>query len=859
MRTQKVISFCISLLLFGSVGSLAQTNPEADSITVAIAPVYNQVSESHKFFLGDNYRKLWATPVKMKVFRLNEEKGGMVILQKGGGQQTKSLRLQDAAGNEWVLRTIQKDPGLALPESLRETVAKAIVQDQISASHPFGALVVPPLAAALGIPHANPEVVYLPDDPALGEYREEFANQVYLFEEREPVGVKDTDNTEKVLEKLEEDNDNRVHQRLVLRARLLDMLIGDWDRHEDQWRWIETEDEIGDYYLPVPRDRDQVFFTNQGLIPKIGSRKWIMPKFQGFDRAIRDIEGFNFNARYFDRRFLTDLGESDWREEVASVQQTLTDSLLEQAVRRMPAGIYALSGEEILQKLMARRNSLGQDALAYYRFLAKAVDIPGSDEEEFFEVQYAADGKVRVTVYNLKNDNIRGRVLYQRTFDPETTEEVRLYGRDGEDVFSVAGTHVSPIRVRMIGGGEEDVFNVPEDFQNSAKLYIYDRSDKDNTFPDRSLARLKVSSDSTVNAYEPRAFEYDVLMPLATAGYNLDDGVLLGVGFQYTKHGFRKAPFAARHRLVVGHALATKAFFAEYEAFFTKVFSKYDLSINLDARAPNNTSNFFGVGNETAFIEEGDKPIRYYRTRYDFVNAQVKLHRSLGRHWSANAGLLGQFYDNDQSNNRGRFIVSYAEQNPGEEIFGTKVYTGLVAELDLDTRDALQLPTRGLHWNTSLVASQQLNEQQNAYAQVISAVSFYVSPGSGDDFTIANRFGGGTTVGDPAFFQLLYLGGNRNLRGFRNFRFAGESMAYHNLELRLKLFDFTSYLFPGTLGLIGFHDVGRVWADRASSDVWHNGYGGGFYLVPAKLVLVQALLGFSEEDTLPYVAIGFRF
>jgi outer membrane protein assembly factor BamA len=183
----------------------------------------------------------------------------------------------------------------------------------------------------------------------------------------------------------------------------------------------------------------------------------------------------------------------------------------------------------------------------------------------------------------------------------------------------------------------------------------------------------------------------------------------------------------------------------------------------------------------------------------------------------------------------------------------------LAAGFDWDTRDNLQLPTRGIHWNTSVIASKQINNQQNAYGQIVSSLSFNISSGSNSIFTIANRIGGGTTVGDAAFFQKLYLGGNKNLRGFRNFRFAGESMAYHNLELRLKLFDFSSYLFPGTVGLIGFNDVGRVWADGESSTKWHNGSGGGFYLVPAKLVLIQALVGFSKEDTLPYISLGIRF
>src|SRR4029077_14124009 len=125
------------------------------------------------FIFGEGYRKLWAAPVKLKIFSLKNEKGGLTIVKRGGGLQTKSLRLKDAAGNEWVLRTIQKYPEKGLPPNLRAGLAKDILQDQVITGHPYSSLTVPPLADALGIAHAHPEIVYVPDDPLLGEYRKE--------------------------------------------------------------------------------------------------------------------------------------------------------------------------------------------------------------------------------------------------------------------------------------------------------------------------------------------------------------------------------------------------------------------------------------------------------------------------------------------------------------------------------------------------------------------------------------------------------------------------------------------------------------------------------------------------------------
>ncbi|HEX8278239.1 MAG TPA: hypothetical protein VF540_06070, partial [Segetibacter sp.] len=171
LQTQLMINrcklFCLLCLLFGSYLTRAQSSVTIiDSVTVAIAKEYDSVGSFHRFLLGESYRKLWSAPVRVKVFHLGKEKGGLSILQRGGGLQTKSLRLKDAGGREWVLRSIQKYPERGLPENLRKTVAKDILQDQVVTGHPYAALTVPPFATALGVPHSNPQIVYVPDDTA---------------------------------------------------------------------------------------------------------------------------------------------------------------------------------------------------------------------------------------------------------------------------------------------------------------------------------------------------------------------------------------------------------------------------------------------------------------------------------------------------------------------------------------------------------------------------------------------------------------------------------------------------------------------------------------------------------------------
>ncbi|WP_080055867.1 BamA/TamA family outer membrane protein [Spirosoma aerolatum] len=825
-----------------------------DSVQVAIAPEYERVGRVHRWLLGTNYRTEWASTVKLPVFDIRRTMGGFKILQRGGGFQTKSLRIEDSSGREWVLRSIQKDPAKALPRVLQQTIAKDVLQDEISAGYPFAPLAVPILAQAAGVPHANPRVVYLPDDPALGIYQADFGNSVYLFEERSPGDNKSV-STPKVLDALEKDNDNRVDEKAVLRARMLDLFMGDWDRHEDQWRWGSRKQDKGKLYYPIPRDRDQVFFRANGLLPTIGSLPWIQPKFQGFTARLPNVNGFMFNGRYFDRLFLHGLTEQDWTVELKKLHDALTDGVLEQAIRQLPEASQKKNGQKLLETLKIRREWLLKEGLTYYRFLAKAVDIPGSDKAELFRIEHLPDNKLTVSVFKITRNGVDDSPLYRREFDGRVTDEVRLYGRKGDDRFEVVGTQPAHIRVRLIGGKGEDVFTVAG---QPGKPRIYDARTEANVLPEAGKLVDRRSTDKTVNQYDPHAFKYDRVAPLATIGFNPDDGLILGAGVQWIKQGFRKTPYAAMNRLMITRSLATEAMSIKYDGMFTDLIGKNDLWLSAFSKAPDNVTNFFGPGNETVY--DKSHSIRYYRTRYDLINVAALLKPETGNHMELSVGPVFQHFSLNRGDNGGRFIEKYlADLLPQERFLQQESYVGLQAGLLINNRNNPVQPSRGLHWNTTILALQGFDEQSNNLLQFRTDLSVYTSFSPAARLVISNRIGGGLTYGNPAFYQLLYLGGQDNLRGFRTYRFAGNHLIYHNIEARLKLFSFRSFLFPASVGLLAFNDVGRVWLNGESSHRWHDGYGAGLYMNPAQLLTITASIGFSDESTLPYVSLGFRF
>ena len=431
-RLLLIVFLCFSISLI--------TGAQTDSMTVAGNSKF-KVTGGKKFWMGSNYRTEWKTPITIPVINLATEKGGLTPVKRGGGKQTKSLRLEDPAGRQYSFRSIQKFiTGKTLPLDLQSEAAEDLVADGVSASYPYAALSVVPLAKAAGVPSLDVKVVYIPDDPKLGEFREDFKNLPAYFEDRLPDSVSKDYDTEEVVAKLKDDNDNEVDQYALLKARILDMFIMDLDRHEGQWTWGAIDKDKGKLYYPIPKDRDQAFFINRGVIPGMVKWPWLVPQLQGFDARAKGINRFNFAARNLDRFFLNELGEQDWRRALEEFIPKMTDQVIEDAINRQPREIKPISGDFLITKLKARRQYLAAEVMQYYRFISEKVSITGSDKTELFEATRNSDGSVQLKVFKITKEGEQSTLMYDRTFDPKITEELRLYGFGGNDKFVVKGT-----------------------------------------------------------------------------------------------------------------------------------------------------------------------------------------------------------------------------------------------------------------------------------------------------------------------------------------------------------------------------------------------------------------------------------
>jgi hypothetical protein len=836
---------------------LSQINYSDSIVKVALSDIY-EAGNYRRFWMGDNYREIWNAKVDFPVFDIGTEKGGLSIIKRGGGMQTKSFRLKSTDGKQYVLRSVNKNVELVLPGNLRNTFALDLIQDGISASHPFSAITIPAMADAIGVLHTNPKLVWVPDDPRFGIYQKDLANGVFLFEERPNGNWKDFASfgnskkivgTDEVIENINDKHKYKIDQTAILKARLFDILINDWDRHEDQWRWASFKKKEETIYKPIPRDRDQVFFVSEGVIPWLATRKWINPKFQGFDYNIDDLKGLSFNARFFDRSFLNEPGLNDWQQMAKSINEQISDSIIHKAIDILPEKVYRHSGKEIEKKLISRKEKLEDYAKEYYLVLAKEVDIIGTNERELFKATRLENGNIDLTVTELSDKKGKEKEqLYKREFKIDETKEIRFYGLNGKDKYIIEGQSKKGIKIRIIGGkGNDSIIDRSKVNGWSKKTLIYDRKDKKNFVEKGPETKLKLSNHKSVNRYNRKQFRNNTAAPVLQLGYNIDDGIYLGGGVFSKIYSFRDSSF---QKTYFQYSYETGAFAAYYYGLFSGIAQEFDLLLDIQASLPKNVDNFFGLGNETKRITDD---IEYYRVRYKFININPMLQFNLNENINYSFGTFYRYFHVQDT--AGRYISELYPETLGSEAYQSHHYAGINANFIIDIRDNKILPKRGILWNTDVSDFFGLDSDANNFVRLKSDLSLYLSFRSDPRVVFAIRAGGAINFGDYEFFQANFIGGKTNVRGLYSNRYAGDQSFYQNTEVRIKLANLSSYVFNGQLGILVFNDIGRVWYKMEQSNVWHRGTGVGLWLTPFDFTVLSATYNFSKEED----SFGFSF
>ena len=816
--------------------AIAQDHPDTLRYkTVAAGPEYKR-SSFYKWLWGTNRRKEWITPIKVPVMYLDTLRGGVKEFKIGGGHQSKSLHIKTADGKEYALRSADKTLNYFLPDIVKHTFIQHLANDEISMSHPYGAMAVPLMAQAAGLPHTIPQFVWIPKQPALDSLNAVYGDRLYLFEQRPAGNWSDADNlgnfkkfisSEEMMDKIFEDHDRKVDQDAFIKARLFDMIIGDWDRHLDQWKWGTVEDGDEKFYKPVATDRDQAFFYFNGLLLKpaisASGQKYLQP----FDYKIKDVTAIE--RRFLDRLLTNEATLEQWQTQARNLQQLLTDNAIESSVKLLLPEIFAISGNDMIAKIKSRRDHLEEYATQYYYFLAKEVEIVGTRQNEYFEVNRLNDNETAVNLYKInKKGEKKDSAFYHRVFKTGETEEIRLYGLSGEDVYNISGKVNNGIRIRIIGGDKKD--SVIDN--SNVRTIVYD--DRNNTFIKGPKTKLRLS-DST-----DHTFNYDYYLPdkkgiSPLLSYNNEDRLFVGIGYNAVRHKWRRLPFASKQNFGVHYSISQNAFAVFYNVLFPNLFGKWDLNWNATIDAVRWT-NFYGLGNETPFTT---KDVNFNRMRNIDEVGTLGIQRKFGK---STINISGFVETVKIINDPDRFIAKvFAPVNPG--VFNTNTYTGGQLAYKVVLLNDSIVPTKGVAFFGNASYTQNLHGSQS-FGNYSGIVQFYIPFIS--KFSLSVRSGGATTSGDPMFYQMPHIGGADDLRGYKRERFWGRSTFFNSNELRF-ITNIRTYALNGKIGLTVFYDDGRVWMPSEVSNTWHTDYGFGLLLAPFNKLLANIAYGISNE------------
>jgi hypothetical protein len=809
------------------------------TVTVAAGPEYNKGRFYQKLW-GRNHRVEWTTPVRVPVLKLDTAFGGLIVYEAGGGNESRSLKLRTNSGKEYALRSINKSREEVLPDNLKGTIAEDIVTDGISMSHPYGAFAIGYMMEAAGIYHTWPKLFYVPQQKALDTFNKKYGNRLYMLEQKAEGDWREADNlgnfrtfnnTEELLIKLQQSNSNMVDQRAYIKARLFDMLIGDWDRHEGNWSWGEEKIENGVLYKPVPKDRDQSFFYHDGiLIDKLVGAAGLF-YMQHYDSVVKNISLISHAARNMDRLFTNGLTLEDWVREAEALQEALSDKVIVRSVSQLPQEVYAVKGKELIDKIKARRNQLPAFAKQHYKFIAKEVEVTGSRQREYFEVTSNGDNEMTVLVYRLdEKGNKANRPYYQRSFRPAETKEVRLFGIKGEDVY-VVNNEVDDITVRIIGGPGKDSI-----IQSKRKVHIYDNGD--NVFETTS-ARKHLSSDTSIHSWDYKWFKYDKNGFLPLVFYNNADRIYAGLRYRIRKNKWRQEPFAWAQEFGVHYSISQNAFSAFWEGVYPNVLGKWSFTYRAEYDFIRWT-NFYGTGNETKSVTTD---INYYRMRSEEWIVSAGLFREFGK---STVQALGYYQQVKSKQDSDRFFTKYFLHN--QDVFDTHPYAGLQLTYSfVNVKDSV-VPESGFTFQANAIYANNFRQDEffqryNASAQVYVPLL--------DKVSMAIRFGGETIVNDNVLgtgqaYEHAIVGGPRTIRGFRRERFWGKTAVYNSNELRF-ITNMRTYLMTGKIGFFGFFDQGRVWMPGEKSDKWHFSWGPGIIIAPFNKYNISVSYGITDE------------
>ena len=830
-----------------------------------------QKSKFYKFLFGQHYRKYYSMPIEAKTIEINNLHGGLTprSLADEQGYKTKSLVLVDKTGNEFVISALKKNASGFLQsllfkdqyigDKIKETYAEKFLYDFYTAEYPYAPFAVSKLEDKINITNTNPFLYYIPKQAGLGDFNFNFGDELYLVEEvptnttkslkkfGNPNDIVDTNN---LLKNLQRDDKYEVDQSAYIRARLFDMLIGDWERNPNNWKWGEYN--LGDkiLYKPIPLERGHAFSKYDGALLSLVMKIQKLKTMTSFRENIGNVKLINGVAYPQDLALLKTADEKEWIKQAKYIQDNLTDATINEAFKNLPLEVQDQTIDDIKLKLIARRSELQKVAKEYYDVLQRTVVIVGTNKKDKFKITAKSKKIIEIAFYRVKEDG--DELIYTKEVKASQTKNLWIYGLDDDDFFEIPKNLKSKIRITLIGGLNNDVYKVAK--QNH--VIIYDFKSEENTFPDHSKIKIVRTDDNKTNLYNYEKPKFNTFSVLPSVGYNPDDGIKLGVITNYFVYNFKQKPYTQRHTLTANYFFSTNGFELLYHGNFPKSIGQWDFDIDAQITGPNFSANYFGYGNETV-NDEDIYGMDYNRTKLRVLKFRPAIKR-IGRYGSE-LNLSAGFDRLKVEETTNRYINTPDAVNPN--VFETQQFAGATIKYSFENYDNVAYPTMGFGFSVAGSWTMNINETKTNFPTLDAKLNFNHKLDSQGKVIFATMLKSKILFNDNfEFYQGATLGGDYDLRGYRDERFLGDKSFYQSSDIRWTLGDIRRNILPMTYGfLVGF-DYGRVWLEGEESKQWHQSFGGGLWLnglgvITARLAYFKSL---DDKGRLSF-GLGFGF
>jgi len=820
------------------VAPVAPPVRDAPSVSIAAGPAFG-AGTAHRWFLGSDYRDLWTTPIRVPELDLATFAGGLHATKAGGGMQTKSLRLETAGGLEYVFREVRKAHSFTIPAPYKGSFVEWLSDDQRAAVHPAGAIVASSLLQEAGVLHPVPILVAMPKDADLGEFGAEFSGKLGLLEEFPHVpkkgpgfrGAAKIIDSDELLQLLNRDPAERIDAPALLTARLMDLLLGDWDRHPGQWKWARMPVDSGANgpWLPIARDRDMAFVTYEGLIGTVGG--FFSPASARYDAGI-SIAGLTGNAITMDRRLLAGLSRATWDSVTARVTGRMTDAVIDAAVASLPTEMK-FSDARLAATLKARRDALAGASRRFYALVFEVVDLHATDGDDIASVTRVDDRFVDVRLSSARTGE-----YFSRRYDRMETGEIRIYLHRGDDRAVVTGHVARSIPVRLIGGDGVNTFTDSSSVGGRRDFtHTYDarRTDSvtygdDTLFNRRPLERVR-------GVFQPPARDYGTaIVPLVDYTDVPGLGSMPLLGLARYRYGFGREPYESRIEATAEFAFHTHGW--RVNADWDQRLERTPLHFIADARMSQlEVVSYRGLGNAT--VDSGTAS-GYFDARQVQWKFRPAVALALNGVSDLSLGPIVQY--TTTSDAPGHLIA--AARPYGAGAFGE---AGLQLALHHDVRyGADDSPSRVVYDVTASVYP-ALWDVTSPFGRLGATAGASIPFSLPTAPLLVVRAGGVKLWGTFPYSESAFIGGEHTTLDMESQRYAGDAALFATSELRLRLATFT--FLPIEAGILGLAEAGRVYVGGDSPGGWHTAVGGGSWV---------GLKGYSRVLTLTMVNDGGR-